>query len=127
MANGSDFAKFIPAGMKVVELSLLDTSHLCCIDGGIDDFEKNENRCTKDLDEHLDTDISNEDKVTLLDVLKKYTDEFQKASLKTSPMKVKLRIETGDHAPFKQRPYRVSPIERSIIQTEVDNRLKLGS
>ncbi|UYV61868.1 K02A2.6-like [Cordylochernes scorpioides] len=131
MANGSDLAKIIPAGMKVAELSLIDTSHLCCIDGGNDDFGKNENRCTENLDKLvtlIDTDISNEDRVRLLDVLRKYTDvfEFQKASLKTSSLKVKHRIEIGDHAPIKQRPYRVSPREKSIIQTEVDNMLKLG-
>ncbi|UYV66767.1 K02A2.6-like, partial [Cordylochernes scorpioides] len=76
----------------------------------------------------IDTDISNEDRVRLLDILRKYTDvfEFQKASFKTSSLKVKHRIETGDHAPIKQRPYRVSPRERSIIQTEVDNMLQLG-
>ncbi|UYV62954.1 hypothetical protein LAZ67_2002611 [Cordylochernes scorpioides] len=57
MANGSDLAKIIPAGMKVAEISLIDTR---------------------------------------------------------------------DYAPIKQRPYRVSPRERSIIQTEVDNMLELG-
>ncbi|UYV76799.1 K02A2.6-like [Cordylochernes scorpioides] len=131
MVNWSDLAKIIPAGMKVAEISLIDTSHLCCIDGGNDDFEKNENRYTEDLDELvtlIDTDISNEDRVRLLGVLRKYTDvfEFQKASLNTSSLKVKHRIETGDHAPIKQSPYRVSPKEKSIIQTEVDNMFKLG-
>ncbi|UYV75605.1 K02A2.6-like [Cordylochernes scorpioides] len=131
MANGSDFAKIIPAGMKVAEISLIDTSNLCCIDGDNDEFEKNENRCPEDLDKlvtHIDTDISNEDRVRLLDVLRRYIDvfEFQKENLKTSSLKVKHCIVTGDHAPIKQRPYRVSPKERSIIQTEVDNMLKLG-
>ncbi|UYV60343.1 K02A2.6-like [Cordylochernes scorpioides] len=131
MANGSDFAKIIPAGMKVAEISLIDTSNLCCIDGGNDDFEKNENRCPEDLDKLvtlIDTDISNEDRVRMLDVLRRYIDvfEFQKANLKTSSLKVKHCIVTGDHAPIKQRPYRVSPKERSIIQTEVDKMLKQG-
>ncbi|UYV70790.1 K02A2.6-like [Cordylochernes scorpioides] len=66
MANRSDFAKIIPAGMKATEISLIDTSHLCCIDGGNDDFEENKNRCTEDLDKLftlIDTDISNEDRI----------------------------------------------------------------
>ncbi|UYV77662.1 K02A2.6-like [Cordylochernes scorpioides] len=131
MANGSDFAKIIPAGMKVAEISLIDTSNLCCIDGDNDEFEKNENRFPEDLDKLvtlIDTDISNEDRVRLLDVLRRYIDvfEFQKANLKTSSLKVKHCIVTGDHAPIKQRPYRVSPKERSIIQTEVDKMLKQG-
>ncbi|UYV69276.1 K02A2.6-like [Cordylochernes scorpioides] len=113
-------------GRSKVWMANGNTSHLCCIDGGNDDFEKNENRCTEDLNKLvtlIDTDISNEDRMRLLD-----TDifEFKKASLKTSSLKVKHHIETGDHAPIKQRPYRVSPRERSIIQTEVDNMLKLG-
>ncbi|UYV82076.1 K02A2.6-like [Cordylochernes scorpioides] len=131
MANGSDFAKIIPAEMKVAEISLIDTSNLCCIDGDNDDFEKNENICPEDLDKLvtlIDTDISNEDRVRMLDVLRRYIDvfEFQKANLKTSSLKVKHCIVTGDHAPIKQRPYRVSPKERSIIQTEVDKMLKQG-
>ncbi|UYV76681.1 hypothetical protein LAZ67_14001729 [Cordylochernes scorpioides] len=131
MAIGSDLAKIIPAGMKVAEISLIDTSHLCCIDGGNADFEKNENRCTEDLDKLvtlIDIDISNEDRVRVLDVLRKYKYEFeyQKPSLKTSSLKVKHRIETGDDAPIRPRPYRVSPREISIIQTDVDNMLKLG-
>ncbi|UYV67226.1 K02A2.6-like [Cordylochernes scorpioides] len=112
MANGSDFAKIIPAGMKVDEISLRDTSYLCCVDGGNDNFKKNENRCTEHLNKFvtlIDTDISNKDKVRL----------------KTLSLKVKHRSETGDHAHIKQRPYRVSPKERSIIHTEVDNMLKL--
>ncbi|UYV63721.1 hypothetical protein LAZ67_2005419, partial [Cordylochernes scorpioides] len=131
MANGSDFAKIIPAGMKVAEISLIDTSNSCCIDGDNDEFEKNENRCPEDLDKLvtlIDTDTSNEDRVRLLDVLRRYIDvfEFQKANLKTSSLKVKHCIVTGDHAPIKQRPYRVSPKERSIIQTGVDKMLKQG-
>ncbi|UYV80952.1 K02A2.6-like [Cordylochernes scorpioides] len=130
MANGSNFAKIIPAGMLVAEISLIDTGHLCCINGGNDGFETNENRCTEDLNKLvtlIDTDISNEDRVRLLDIIRKYSDvfEFQKSSLKTSSLKGKHHIDTGDHAPIKQRPYRVSPRERSIIQTEVDNMLKL--
>ncbi|UYV76724.1 K02A2.6-like, partial [Cordylochernes scorpioides] len=74
MANGSDFAKIIPAGMKVAEISLIDTSNLCWIDGDNDDFEKNENRCPEDLDKLvtlIDSDISNEDRVTCWKFLEK--------------------------------------------------------
>ncbi|UYV66872.1 K02A2.6-like, partial [Cordylochernes scorpioides] len=38
---------------------------------------------------------------------------------------VKHRINTGDHLPTKQRPYRVAPRERQIIQDEVNKMEKL--
>ncbi|UYV80758.1 hypothetical protein LAZ67_19001648 [Cordylochernes scorpioides] len=49
MANRSDFAKIIPAGVKVAEISHY-ASHLCYINGGNDDFEKNENRWHQGLE-----------------------------------------------------------------------------
>ncbi|UYV66132.1 K02A2.6-like, partial [Cordylochernes scorpioides] len=52
--------------------------------------------------------------------------EIQKAGPKRTSLDVKHRINTGDHAPIRQRPYRVSPYERGVIQTEVDKRLKSG-
>ncbi|UYV67845.1 hypothetical protein LAZ67_5002210, partial [Cordylochernes scorpioides] len=36
------------------------------------------------------------------------------------------RISTGDHLPTKQRPYRVAPAERQIIQEEVNKMEEIG-
>ncbi|UYV72847.1 hypothetical protein LAZ67_10000976 [Cordylochernes scorpioides] len=38
----------------------------------------------------------------------------------------KLKIDTSDNHPIKQRPYRVSPTERRAIQGEVDKMIKMG-
>ncbi|UYV83453.1 K02A2.6-like, partial [Cordylochernes scorpioides] len=103
MVNGTNYTKIIPGGMKVAELSIIDNSYVCCLDGDDDYLNQNEDKCstqhTGDLDRLvslMDTNLSHEDRNRLLDVLR------------------------------RQRPYRVSPYERGVIQTEVDKMLISG-
>ncbi|UYV67511.1 hypothetical protein LAZ67_5001024 [Cordylochernes scorpioides] len=135
VVNGTNYAKIIPEGMKVAELSIIDNSYVCCLDGDDDYLNQKEDKCstqnTGDLDRLvslMDTDLSHEDRNRLLDVLRRFIGvfELQKAGPKRTSLDVKHRIDTGDHAPIRQRPYRVSPYERGIIQTEVDKMLKSG-
>ncbi|UYV66446.1 hypothetical protein LAZ67_4001706 [Cordylochernes scorpioides] len=135
VVNGTNYAKIIPEGMKVAELSIIDNSYVCCLDGDDDYLNQKEDKCstqnTGDLDRLvslMDTDLSHEDRNRLLDVLKRFIGvfELQKAGPKRTSLDVKHRIDTGDHAPIRQRPYRVSPYERGVIQTEVDKMLKSG-
>ncbi|UYV60856.1 hypothetical protein LAZ67_1002618 [Cordylochernes scorpioides] len=69
---------------KLLKYLLIDTSNLCCIEETMMSLRKMKIDASEDLDK-LITDISNEDRVRLLDVLRRYTDvfEFQKANLKT--------------------------------------------
>ncbi|UYV72237.1 hypothetical protein LAZ67_9002287, partial [Cordylochernes scorpioides] len=135
MVNGTNYAKIIPEGMKVAELSIIDNSYVCCLDGDDDYLNQKEDKCstqkTGDLDRLvslMDTDLSHEDRSRLLDVLRRFIGvfELQKAGPKRTSLDIKHRIDTGDHAPIRQRPYRVSPYERGVIQTEVDKMLKSG-
>ncbi|UYV84941.1 hypothetical protein LAZ67_X004064, partial [Cordylochernes scorpioides] len=135
VVNGTNYAKIIPEGMKVAELSIIDNSYVCCLDGDDDYLNQKEDKCstqnTGDLDRLvslMDTDLSHEDRNRLLDVLRRFIGvfELQKAGPKRTSLDVKHRIDTGDHAPIRQRPYRVSPYERGVIQTEVDKMLKSG-
>ncbi|UYV76491.1 hypothetical protein LAZ67_14000675 [Cordylochernes scorpioides] len=135
VVNGTNYAKIIPEGMKVAELSIIDNSYVCCLDGDDDYLNQKEDKCstqnTGDLDRLvslMDTDLSHEDRNRLLDVLRMFIGvfELQKAGPKRTSLDVKHRIDTGDHAPIRQRPYRVSPYERGVIQTEVDKMLKSG-
>ncbi|UYV67631.1 K02A2.6-like [Cordylochernes scorpioides] len=135
VVNGTNYAKIIPEGMKVAELSIIDNSYVCCLDGDDDYLNQKEDKCstqnTGDLDRLvslMDTELSHEDRNRLLDVLRRFIGvfELQKAGPKRTSLDVKHRIDTGDHAPIRQRPYRVSPYERGVIQTEVDKMLKSG-
>jgi transposase InsO family protein len=59
-------------------------------------------------------------------VIRQFSDAFQ-TDLEDKPnskLTTKHRINTGDHLPISQRPYRVSPVERRTIQEEVDKMLK---
>ncbi|UYV75834.1 hypothetical protein LAZ67_13001501 [Cordylochernes scorpioides] len=131
----TNYAKIIPEGMKVAELYIIDNGYVCCSDGDDDYLNQKEDKCstqnTGDLDRLvslMDTDLSHEDRNRLLDVLRRFIGvfELQKAGPKITSLDVKHRIDTGDHAPIRQRPYRVSPYERGVIQTEVDKMLKSG-
>ncbi|UYV67951.1 hypothetical protein LAZ67_5002588, partial [Cordylochernes scorpioides] len=135
MANGTDYAKIIPEGMKVAYISIIDNSYVCCLDGDDDYLYQKEDKCstqnTEDLDRLvslMDTELSHEDRNRLLDVLRMFIGvfELQKAGPKRTSLDVKYRIDTGDHAPIRQRPYRMSPYKRGVIQTEVDKMLKSG-
>ncbi|UYV82546.1 hypothetical protein LAZ67_21002737, partial [Cordylochernes scorpioides] len=135
MVNGTNYAKIIPEGMKVAELSIIDNGYVCCLDRDNDYLNQKEDKCstqnTGDLDRLvslMDTDLSHEDRNRLLDVLRRFIGvfELQKAGPKRTSLDVKHRIDTGDHAPIRQRPYRVSPHERGVIQTEVEKMLKSG-
>ncbi|UYV65518.1 hypothetical protein LAZ67_3004582 [Cordylochernes scorpioides] len=135
MVNGTNYAKINPEGMKVADLSIIDNGYVCCLDGDDDYLNQKEDKCSTQNTGYLDrlvplmdTDLSHEDRNRLLDVLRWFIGvfELQKAGPKITSLDVKHRIDTGDHAPIRQRPYRVSPYERGVIQTEVDKMLKSG-
>ncbi|UYV63130.1 hypothetical protein LAZ67_2003234, partial [Cordylochernes scorpioides] len=76
------------------------------------------------LRSHDSLDESQKEK--LRNLLKNYTDIFEFSKRKQfKDVNVKHRINTGDHLPTKQRPYRVAPRERQIIQDEVNKMEKL--
>lgn len=75
----------------------------------------------------VDALLSPTQRSQLLSLLRKYQSTFdcQHAPLgRTST--VRHEIDTGTHAPLRQRPYRVSPAERHVIENQVSEMLERG-
>lgn len=75
----------------------------------------------------LDADLDPTQRTQLLALLNKFRSSFDCAQAplgKTST--VTHHIDTGDHAPLRQRPYRVSGPERGVISEHVDDMLQRG-
>ncbi|UYV78594.1 hypothetical protein LAZ67_16002094, partial [Cordylochernes scorpioides] len=73
----------------------------------------------------IDSNFTEDQQNKMMNILKKFSNVFD-FSEKSQPArsKIKHKIDTGDHAPTKQMPYRVSGMERKIIQQEVDRIMK---
>ena len=71
--------------------------------------------------------LSKQDKRKLMIFLGQNADVFAKSSSDIGCTNLHFhRIETGDHAPYRQRPYRQSPKNQAIIQEHVEQMLKDG-
>ncbi|UYV74416.1 hypothetical protein LAZ67_11003491, partial [Cordylochernes scorpioides] len=101
VTNGTSQNQIIPAGMLVGYLRKIGSSGIYSVDTAEDDKTQ--------------SNIKNEDRrqqiLSLVD---------------DTTSNVKHKIDTSDSRPIKQRPYRVSPVERRAIQSEVDKMIKMG-
>ncbi|UYV72561.1 hypothetical protein LAZ67_9003705, partial [Cordylochernes scorpioides] len=130
ITNGTSQNQIIPAGMLVGNLRKIGSSGIYSVDTAEDDKTqsniKSEDRRQQILslvDERLDK----EQKSMIVECLEKYSEvfDFERKSFSTTS-NVKHKIDTSDSRPIKQRPYRVSPVERRSIQSEVDKMIKMG-
>lgn len=73
----------------------------------------------------IDNDLAPTQRAKLLALLQRFRSSFDcvKASLSRTSA-VEHNIDTGSHPPLRQRPYRVSPKERRIIDVHVDDMLQ---
>ncbi|UYV67434.1 K02A2.6-like [Cordylochernes scorpioides] len=73
----------------------------------------------------LDPGLSEIQRLQLVSCLDEFIDIFDFGSTPIKPTStVKHKINTGDHSPIKQRPYRVAPSERRLIQDEVNKMIE---
>ncbi|POM79950.1 Hypothetical protein PHPALM_2272, partial [Phytophthora palmivora] len=83
----------------------------------------------KELHQGLDVDFSDstlgdEQKRLFKEVLESFTDLFVETSLKPGRTDfLEFSIDTGDHPPIKQRPYRVSKAEGDVMEAEIQQYL----
>lgn len=75
----------------------------------------------------IDSDLAPAERTQLLALLHEFRTSFDlpQASLGRTNAVVHT-IDTGTHAPLRQRPYRVSPAERRVITEQVDDMIQRG-
>ncbi|UYV83057.1 K02A2.6-like [Cordylochernes scorpioides] len=73
----------------------------------------------------ISTHLEETKKIRLLTCLNEFADifDFEKKSFPVSG-EIKHKIDTSDYPPVRQRPYRVSPAERRVIQSEVEKMME---
>ncbi|UYV80895.1 K02A2.6-like, partial [Cordylochernes scorpioides] len=127
VVNWSPYPKLIPQGMHVADSAVIEDSQLCTLaDCNQVETEAEHSEDPKTSDFFIDDSLDESQKEKLRNLLKNYTDIFEFNKRKQfKDVNVKHRINTGDHLPTKQRPYRVAPRERQIIQDEVNKMEKL--
>ncbi|UYV72938.1 hypothetical protein LAZ67_10001233, partial [Cordylochernes scorpioides] len=127
IANGNSKPLMIPSRMALGTMSDVDVGSICSLK--CDELIQAEEMWTTKLDQKIeamiDSNLTEDQQNKMMNVLKKYSNVFD-FSGKSQPArsKIKHKIDTGDHAPTKQRPYRMSGMERKIIQQEVDRMMK---
>ncbi|UYV72118.1 hypothetical protein LAZ67_9001871, partial [Cordylochernes scorpioides] len=130
VTNGTSQNQIIPAGMLVGYLKKIGSSGIYSVDTAENEkFQsniKNEDRRQQILS-LVDDRLNEEQKSMIAECQEKYSEvfDFERKSFSTTS-NVKHKIDTSDSRPIKQRPYRVSPVERRAIQTEVDKMIKMG-
>ncbi|UYV61758.1 hypothetical protein LAZ67_1006359, partial [Cordylochernes scorpioides] len=130
VTNGTSQNQIIPAGMLVGYLRKIGSSGIYSVDTAEDDKTqsnvKSEDRRQQILS-LVDERLNEEQKSMIAECLEKYSEvfDFDRKSFSTTS-NVKHKIDTSDSRPIKQRPYRVSPVERRAIQSEVDKMMKMG-
>ncbi|UYV78763.1 hypothetical protein LAZ67_16002676 [Cordylochernes scorpioides] len=127
VVNWSPYPKLIPQGMHVADSAVIEDSQLCTLaDCNQVETEAEHSEDPKISEFFIDDSLDESQKEKLRNLLKNYTDIFEFSKRKQfKDVNVKHRINTGDHLPTKQRPYRVAPRERQIIQDEVNKMEKL--
>ncbi|UYV65991.1 K02A2.6-like, partial [Cordylochernes scorpioides] len=123
IANGNSKPLMIPSRMALGTMSDVDVGSICSLK--CDELIQEEEMWTTKLDQKIeamiDSNLTEDQQNKMINVIKKFSNVFD-FSGKSQPArsKIKHKIDTGDHAPTEQRPYRVSGMERKIIQQEVD-------
>ncbi|UYV67832.1 hypothetical protein LAZ67_5002180, partial [Cordylochernes scorpioides] len=127
VVNWSPYPKLIPQGMHVADSSVIEYSQLCTLaDCNQVETEAEHSEDPKTSEFFIGHSLDESQKEKLRNLLKNSTDIFEFNKRKQfKDVNVKHRINTGDHLPTKQRPYRVAPRERQIIQDEVNKMEKL--
>ncbi|UYV63096.1 hypothetical protein LAZ67_2003113 [Cordylochernes scorpioides] len=127
IANGTSKPLMIPSRMALATMSDVDVGSICSLkcDELIQEEEIGITKLNQKIEAMIDSNLTEDQQNKMMNVLKKFSNVFD-FSGKSQPArsKIKHKIETDDHAPTKQRPYRVSGMERKIIQQEVDRMMQ---
>ncbi|UYV72119.1 hypothetical protein LAZ67_9001873 [Cordylochernes scorpioides] len=107
------------------ELHLGETPPLIESSDKLQETQLKSREWSKKINLTLDPGLSEIQRLQLVSCLDEFIDIFDFGSTPIKPTStVKHKINTGDHSSIKQRPYRVAPSERRLIQDEVNKMIE---
>ncbi|UYV77192.1 K02A2.6-like [Cordylochernes scorpioides] len=128
VTNSTHQSQVIPSDMKIgtmqdLEVGSISNLEACSEIAGKDEVTSPDVR--ECLISMISTDLEETKKNRLLTCLNEFSDifDFEKKSFPVSG-EIKHKIDTSDYPPVRQRPYRVSPAERRVIQSEVEKMME---
>ncbi|KAG8172636.1 hypothetical protein JTE90_015577 [Oedothorax gibbosus] len=127
VANGQAQARHIPKGMCIgfAESTNSDSLNTLTEMHSYSDVEATENSDPIDYTRMIASNLEADQRKKLQGLLENFQDSFHRGPSRQKPkINVKHKIDTGNHTAISQRPYRVSPAERRIINEEVDKMLE---
>ncbi|UYV72318.1 hypothetical protein LAZ67_9002614 [Cordylochernes scorpioides] len=128
VTNSTHQSQVIPSDMKIGTMQDLEVGSISNLDACSEIAGKDE-VTSPDVRECLismiSTDLEETKKNRLLTCLNEFSDifDFEKKSFPVSG-EIKHKIDTSDYPPVRQRPYRVSPAQRRVIQSEVEKMME---
>ncbi|UYV77021.1 hypothetical protein LAZ67_14002906 [Cordylochernes scorpioides] len=128
VANGASWPQLIPSGMNMCTMESYENGNICSLIESSDKLQETQLKSrewSQKINLTLDPGLSEIQRLQLVSCLDEFIDIFDFGSTPIKPTStVKHKINTGDHSPIKQRPYRVAPSERRLIQDEVNKMIE---
>ncbi|UYV63259.1 hypothetical protein LAZ67_2003565 [Cordylochernes scorpioides] len=128
VANGASWPQLIPSGMNMCTMESYEKGNICSLIESSDKLQETQLKSrewSQKINLTLDPRLSEIQRLQLVSCLDEFIDIFDFGSTPIKPTStVKHKINTGDHSPLKQRPYRVAPSERRLIQDEVNKMIE---
>ncbi|UYV75684.1 K02A2.6-like, partial [Cordylochernes scorpioides] len=128
VANGASWPQLIPSGMNMCTMESHENGNICSLIESSDKLQETQLKSrewSQKINLTLDPGLSEIQRLQLVSCLDEFIDIFDFGSTLIKPTStVKHKNNTGDHSPIKQRPYRVAPSERRLIQDEVNKMIE---
>ncbi|UYV84701.1 hypothetical protein LAZ67_X003137 [Cordylochernes scorpioides] len=128
VANGASWPRLIPSGMNMCTMESYENGNICSLIESSDKLQETQLKSrewSQKINLTLDPGLSEIQRLQLVSCLDEFIDIFDFGSTSIKPTStVKHKINTGDHSSIKQRPYRVAPSERRLIQDEVNKMIE---
>ncbi|UYV62671.1 hypothetical protein LAZ67_2001503, partial [Cordylochernes scorpioides] len=128
VANGASWPQLIPSGMNMCTMESYENGNICNLIESSDKLQETQlksSEWSQKINLTLDPGLSEIQRLQLVSCLDEFIGIFDFGSTPIKPTStVKHKINTGDQSPIKQRPYRVAPSERRLIQDEVNKMIE---
>ncbi|UYV61011.1 K02A2.6-like [Cordylochernes scorpioides] len=127
VANGASWPQLIPSGMNMCTMESYENGNICSLIESSDKLQETQLK-SREWSQKIPfsrSRLSEIQRLQLVSCLDEFIGIFDFGSTPIKPTStVKHKINTGDQSPIKQRPYRVAPSERRLIQDEVNKMIE---